>query len=114
MYAEDDVNFVISVACLNATGLSIEDMRVYLKNRSLGSLAANEQITLLETRKKRLVEDGHYLQLRQQYVDAKIAYWKAVATDNKEQIEEAKTRASAIAKELKLPLELPTQVKSVI
>ena len=37
----------------------------------------------------------------------KIAYWKAVSSDDKKQIEETKVRASAIAKELKLPHELP-------
>lgn len=107
VYTEDDVNLVISVACLNATGLSIEDMRTYLKNRRIGPHAANEQIKLLEKQKLHLVEKAHYEELRQRYVDIKIAYWKAVSSDNKAQIEETKKQASTIAKELKLPHELP-------
>ena len=107
VYTEDDVNLVISVACLNATGLSIEDMRTYLKNRSIGSHAANEQIKLLEKQKLHLVEKAHYEELRQRYVDIKIAYWNAVSLDDRKQIEETKKQASAIAKELKLPHELP-------
>ncbi len=106
-YTEDDVNLVISVACLNATGLSIEDMRTYLKNRSIGPDAADEQIKLLEKQKIHLVEKVHYEELRQRYVDIKIAYWKAIASDNKQRIEETKKQASVIAKELKLPHELP-------
>ena len=29
VYNENDVNFAISIACLNATGMSLEDMRTY-------------------------------------------------------------------------------------
>src|SRR5436190_17817633 len=52
VYNEQDVNFVIAIACLNATGMSIEDMRTYLKNRSQGAQAADEQVELLETQKR--------------------------------------------------------------
>jgi len=72
VYNENDVNFAISIACLNATGMSLEDMRTYFKTRSQGAQAANEQVELLETHKRRLGEEAHYLILRQRYVDAKI------------------------------------------
>ena len=36
VYSEDDINLVVAVACLNATGLSVDDMRLYLKNREDG------------------------------------------------------------------------------
>src|SRR5579863_3220361 len=83
VYTEEDVNRVISIACLNVTGLSIEDMRVYLKNRKLGAKAAGEQVTLPETQKKHLLEEAKYLELRQRYVDTKIAYWKAFGKNDK-------------------------------
>jgi DNA-binding transcriptional MerR regulator len=103
VYSDDDVNLVIAVACLNATGLSIEDMRAYLKNRSQGANAANEQVELLETQKRRLAQEAHYLQLRQRYVDTKIDYWKAVGLDDEAQVAAMKRQADEIAKELKLP-----------
>ena len=103
VYSEDDINLVVAVACLNATGLSIEDMRIYLKNRSRGAKAANEQVELLENQKQRLADEAHYLELRQRYVDTKIAYWKAVESGDMEQTEATGQRADAIAKELKLP-----------
>jgi DNA-binding transcriptional MerR regulator len=106
VYNEHDVNFAIAIACLNATGMSIEDMRTYLKNRILGAQAANEQVELLETQKRRLAEGAQYLELRQRYVDIKIAYWKAVASGDTQQIEAARERTYAIAQELKLPQEL--------
>jgi DNA-binding transcriptional MerR regulator len=107
-YGEQDVDFAVAIACLNATGMSIEDMRTYLKNRGQGAQAANEQVALLETQKKRLAEETHALKLRQRYVDAKIAYWKAVQSGDPKQIEATRLQANAIAQELKLPNVLST------
>ena len=103
VYNEHDVNFAVAIACLNAIGMSIEDMRSYLKNRSLGAQAANEQVELLETQKKRLAEEAHNLELRQRYVDIKIAYWKAVASGDTTEIEVTREQTYALAQELKLP-----------
>lgn len=103
VYSEDDVNRIIAVACLSAIGMSIENMRAYLKNQTLGEQAADEQVELLETQKKRLAEEAQNLELRRRYVDAKIAFWKAVKSGSKEEIEEAGKRTYAIAQELKLP-----------
>jgi DNA-binding transcriptional MerR regulator len=97
------VNFAVAITCLNAIGMSIEDMRSYLKNRSLGAQAANEQVELLETQKKRLAEEAHNLELRQRYVDIKIAYWKAVASGDTTEIEVTREQTYALAQELKLP-----------
>jgi DNA-binding transcriptional MerR regulator len=110
VYNEHDVDFAIAIACLNATGMSLEDMRTYLKNRSLGAQAANEQVALLENQKQRLADEAHYLELRQRYVDIKIAYWKAVASGDTQQIEVTRERTYAIAQELKLPKALAKEV----
>ena len=106
VYHEQDVNFAIAIACLNATGMSIEDMRTYLKNRSLGPQAADEQVALLETQQRRLAEEARNLELRRGYVDLKIAYWKAVASGDIQQIEATRERTYALAHELKLPKEV--------
>ncbi len=106
VYNEHDVNFSVAIACLNATGMSLEDMRTYLKNRSLGAQAADEQVELLETEKRRLAEEAHALELRRRYVDIKIAYWKAVAAGDAQQIEATRERTYALAHELKLPQEV--------
>jgi len=83
--------------------MSLEDMRTYLKNRSQGAQAANEQVELLEAQKQRLTEEAQYLELRRRYVDIKIAYWKAVKSGDTEQIEVTRERTHAIAQELQLP-----------
>jgi len=102
-YGEEDINLIVSVACLNATGMSIEDMRTYLGNRDQGARSAGEQIGLLETQKRRLAEDEHYLKLRRRYVDIKIGYWHAVAAGKTKEAEKILKDAREIAKGLKLP-----------
>ena len=103
VYSEDDVNRIIAVACLSAIGMSIENMRAYLKNQMLGEQAANEQVNLLEIQQKHLAEEARVLELRRRYVDSKIAYWNAVKSGSKEEIERARKETYAIAQELKLP-----------
>lgn len=105
IYNEDDINLVIGIACLNATGMSIDDMRVYLKNRNHGRSGADNQVALLEAQEKRLTDEARNLKLRQRYVAIKIDYWRAVATSDKKSIETAKEAAKLIAKELKLPIQ---------
>ncbi|HEX5943387.1 MAG TPA: MerR family transcriptional regulator [Anaerolineales bacterium] len=103
VYSEDDVNRIIALACLSAIGMSIENMRAYLKNQMLGEQAADEQVELLETQQKHLAEEARMLELRRLYVDSKIAFWKAVKSGGKEEIEVARKETYAIAQELKLP-----------
>jgi DNA-binding transcriptional MerR regulator len=104
-YTDDDINMVIAVACLSATGMSIESMREYLGNRSRGAAAAKEQVDLLDTQRTRLLEEAHFMQLRQRYVAVKIEYWKAVEAGDNKKVAEIKKLADSIAGELKLPRE---------
>jgi DNA-binding transcriptional MerR regulator len=109
VYSEDDVNRIIAVACLSAIGMSIDHMREYLKNQNLGQQGAGEQVELLETEQRHLAKEAHNLELRRRYVDSKIAYWKAVKSGSRNQIEAARKRTYAIAQELKLPKVLSTE-----
>lgn len=102
-YSEDDINLIIAIACLNATGLSIDDMRTYLKNREGGESNASAQVDLLAGQLKHLEDEMHYSQLRIKYVETKIDYWKAVAKQDKVAIEQSSKAAYAIADEMKLP-----------
>ena len=102
-YTDNDINMVIAVACLSATGMSIDAMREYLNNGHRGAAAAGEQINLLDKQRTRLLEEAHFMQLRQRYVDVKIEYWKAVEAGDDDKIAEMKQLAESIASELKLP-----------
>ena len=47
VYDEDDLDQLMWVACLAATGMSVGDMRQYMANGQLGPDAAGGQIELL-------------------------------------------------------------------
>jgi len=104
-YTDEDINLVIAVACLSATGMSIESMRQYLGNRTHGERVAEEQIGLLDKQRTRLLEEAHFMQLRQRYVETKIEYWKAVEAGDEQKVATIKQLADSIAAELKLPRE---------
>ena len=102
-YSENDVNLVIAIACLNAAGLSIDDMRQYLRNRDKGSKAAKEQVGLLENKKRHLEGEIHLMQLRLRYLESKIEFWNAVEAGDDKAVEKSRIITHAIADEMKLP-----------
>ena len=79
IYTDDDMNLLVGVACLAATGMSVADMRRYVANGALGAAAASEQITLLEERLERLADEARLIKIREQYVAIKIEFWRATA-----------------------------------
>jgi len=102
VYNEDDVNYIVSIACLSATGLSIEDMKAYLNNVDIGEGAADEQIELLDNQNVKLVEEEQNLKLRQKYLRTKADYWRAVKAHDLKLAAEIAEKAVAIAKEVKI------------
>ena len=79
VYDEDDLDQLMWVACLAATGMSVSDMRQYVANGQLGPSAAGEQVELLQEQEKRLAAEAEHIALRTRYVRLKIDYWHAVA-----------------------------------
>jgi DNA-binding transcriptional MerR regulator len=104
-YTTADIDYTIAIACLNATGMSIDDMRSYLENRKHGKNSAHDQIELLEKHKQHLAEEAYSLQLRQRYINAKIAYWRAVSAGDVKQAKAIGESARLISKELRESLE---------
>lgn len=102
VYTETDIDYIVSIACLSATGMSIDDMKAYLANVDKGEVAANEQIRLLDNQNKKLVEEERSLKLRQKYLKTKAEYWKAVAKKDTVSSNRIALKAVAIAKEVKL------------
>jgi DNA-binding transcriptional MerR regulator len=105
VYDEDDLNIIVAIACLSATGMSLDDMRAYLKNRDQGVKAADKQVGLLEAQKRKLAAEAHFLKFRRAYVDLKIGYWQAVGSGQTKEAESIAKQARVIADELKLPKE---------
>ena len=101
VYSEDDLNLLTSVACLSATGMSVGDMRAYVANGTHGPAAAPEQIQLLADQQQRLAVEAEQIELRQQYVQIKIAYWQAIEAGDVTLADELSGRARALADDLK-------------
>lgn len=103
IYSEDDVNGVVALACLSAIGLSIEDMRQYLSNRENGINGAKSQVNLLSDQTDYIKDEIHFMQLRLQYVENKVDYWKAIAQGDDKKAKSIGEKVYAIADAMKLP-----------
>jgi DNA-binding transcriptional MerR regulator len=101
VYDEDDLDQLMWIACLAATGMSVSDMRRYVANGRLGRAAAGEQIELLAAQERRLALEAEHIALRQRYVRLKIDYWHAVDAADAERADLLSSEARALADELK-------------
>ena len=97
MYDEEDLDQLMGVACLAATGLSVADMRIYVANNHAGRQAAPDQIAMLSAQETRLRDEAAHLELRQRYVRLKIDYWRAVEAGDDERVELIAEQAAAMA-----------------
>jgi DNA-binding transcriptional MerR regulator len=101
VYDEDDLDRLMWVACLAATGMSVGDMRRYIANGRLGPSAAGEQVQLLAEQERRLALEAEHIALRQRYVRLKIDYWQAVRAGDDARAELLSTEARGLAQALK-------------
>jgi DNA-binding transcriptional MerR regulator len=101
VYDEDDLDQLMWVACLSATGMSVSDMRQYVANGELGPSAAGAQIRLLRAQEQRLAVEAEGIALRQQYVRLKVHYWQAVEAGDTARAERLSDEARTLADDLK-------------
>lgn len=101
IYHELDLDQITSISCLSATGMSISDMKIYLENAKNGGDIATEQIRLLSNQQARLKDEAKLLALRDEYLKIKIGYWEATLKADDKKLQEARRKASELAKELK-------------
>jgi len=101
VYDEDDLDQIMWVACLAATGMSVSDMRAYVSNGRLGPSAAGEQIELLAAQEQRLALELEHVALRRRYVQLKIDYWRSVEAGDADRTELLSVEARALADDLK-------------
>lgn len=99
VYDEEDLDQLMGIACMAATGLSVADMKQYVANRDRG--AAGEQVTLLQAQAERLRREAEQLVVRQRYVALKIDYWRAVQDGDTERAHRIGAEASRLADALK-------------
>jgi DNA-binding transcriptional MerR regulator len=100
VYDDGDLDQLMWVSCLAATGMSVGDMRQYMANNRLGAEAAADQEQLLLAQQQRLAREAEALVLRQRYVAIKVAYWQAVRAGDTARAEELAAQSRAMADEL--------------
>ena len=100
-YSADTIHIVETLAHLRASGLSIKDMRMYIRLREYGDAAAVEQKALFAAHAQRVAEEIHQLTIRQRFLNTKVAYWEARRQGNVALAEQIAAENRAIAKELK-------------
>ena len=101
VYDETDLDQLMWVSCLAATGMSVSDMRLYMGNNRLGADAASDQLELLEEQQVRLAAEARALALRQRYVALKVSYWEAVQAGDTAGAERLSVQARTMADELR-------------
>jgi DNA-binding transcriptional MerR regulator len=78
-YTADDLRVIEAMACLRATGMSIDDMRRYRELHMQGAAGAAEQIELFEAHRQKLEIEIARKQEHLRYLEMKVAFWEAVA-----------------------------------
>ena len=78
-YTDEDIQSLVTISCLSATGMPLEAMREYLKNRFDGTEGARRQMELLDAQTLRLAAKAESIRMQQAYVSLKTLYWRAVA-----------------------------------
>ena len=101
IYQEDDLELLTWVSCLSASGMSIADMREYLRSGLGGERDISEFITLLEQQDERLREEAQILELRREFLRTKISYGRAVRGGDVQEAERLDGAARALAERLK-------------
>lgn len=100
-YSADAAQLLETLACLRASGLSLDDMRQYLQMRERGREAAAEQKALFQAHAEKVAEEIRQLEIRQRFLDGKVAYWDAQMKGDTDLAEQIAARNQEIAKDLK-------------
>jgi DNA-binding transcriptional MerR regulator len=85
-YTLADVSTAHTLACLRAAGMSLAQMRQYLDLVPQGAAAAPQAQHILAEQRAELVAQIQLLHERLEYLDHKVAYWKAIAANDRQEV----------------------------
>ena len=78
------IQSLVTISCLSATGMPLDAMREYLKNRFDGTEGARRQMALLDAQALRLAAKAESIRMQQAYVSLKhcigVPWRKAMTT----------------------------------
>ena len=101
IYTEGDLELLTWVACLSASGMSIADMRDYVRSGLGVDRDISEFISLLEQQDARLQEEAQIIELRREFLRTKVEYWRAIKSGDALEAERLDTCARELAERLK-------------
>ena len=100
-YAAETVDTLEALACLRSAGMGIDDMRAYLDGIAEGLTAAPRMVALFAAHAQRLERDLAALRVRQAYMAAKVALWRARAEGDRRAEQEAAAEVLRIMGQLR-------------
>ncbi len=86
IYSEEDIEYLVAIARLNAIGMPINDIKVYFQNRPKGRAVADNQISLFQAQVERIDEEIKRLHLQRDYAVGKVIYWQTVLLGDEEKL----------------------------
>ena len=99
-YSATTLGIVETLSYLRASGLSLDDMRTYLRLREFGDEAAAEQKALFLAHAEEVADEIRKLKIRQRFLIGKVAYWDARMNGDMELSEQIAAQNREIVKEL--------------
>lgn len=99
-YTAEDLQIIEVMACLRATGMSIDDMRKFLELGRQGQSKAEELAELFEAHRHKLEIELAKKQQHLRYLEHKVAFWKAAAAGDEAKMSEISTVTADMAKQL--------------
>lgn len=78
VFDDHDIEWIKSLACLKKCGMSIEEMKEYLALCLKGEASIPERKIILDSKKKKLMEELHQIQESIDYIDWKQNFYDDV------------------------------------
>ncbi len=97
-YTHQDMRVIEVMACLRATGMSIDHMRKFLELGKAGQAGALELAELFESHRHQLELELARKQEHLRYLGLKVEFWQAAAVGDDAKMREIGEEAEALAK----------------
>jgi MerR family transcriptional regulator, aldehyde-responsive regulator len=99
-YTAEDLHAIEVMACLRATGMSIEKMRKFFELAKEAQSEAQELAKLFETHRLQLELEMARKQEHLRYLELKVEFWKAVVAGDNAKMREISAATEALSKHI--------------
>jgi DNA-binding transcriptional MerR regulator len=99
-YTAQDLQVVEVMACLRATGMSIDNMRKFIELGKAGQEGAQELVDLFEAHRLQLELELARKQEHLRYLELKVEFWNAVVAGDTQKMRDIRETTDALAKHM--------------